>query len=378
MCILGGPISYLHKKSPYALDYLTIDIINYEQLKKCQNRNYDLLVLDEGQYCKNPKSARTKEVFRRRKYCRQTLILTGTPILNRPEELFPLLQLTAPLQWDPAGLKGQELCGPGEGAGFKQYANRYCDAKKRFFGRKSFWDTSGASNLEELHQKLRDSVMIRRFKKDVLPELPPKRRQLIALPQTGVKTLLTEEMKIFGELTEDLTEASNRVAFSEISKVRRELAIKKVGPVVEHVKNTLETAEKVIVFAHHRDMVDGLLDGLKEFWPVRIVGETLSTGRYTAVNAFQNDPGCRVIVGSIGAMGTGHTLTASSLVIFAEQSWSPSEMSQAEDRAHRIGQRDAVLVQHLVFENSLDSHMCEVLLKKQDIIDRAIDGKAIS
>ena len=112
--------------------------------------------------------------------------------------------------------------------------------------------------------------------------------------------------------------------------------------------------EKLVVFAHHRDVIMGLVTSLSRFRPVTLTGETSPTDRQKAIDAFQTDPGIRLFIGNIVAAGTGITLTAASHCIFAELSWVPAELSQCEDRLHRIGTQDSVSVQHLVLKGSLD------------------------
>jgi SNF2 family DNA or RNA helicase len=144
--------------------------------------------------------------------------------------------------------------------------------------------------------------------------------------------------------------------------------------VIDHVKNSLEdNNNKLIIAAHHHDVIDELMEGLAEFNPVKLTGETKEADRQAAVDRFQNDPDCRVFIGSITAAGVGITLTASSHVIFAELDWTPGNITQMEDRAHRIGQTDTVLVQHIVLADSLDARMAKMLVEKQEIIDSALD-----
>lgn len=357
---------------------LQIDIVNYDILKKLpKTATFDLLILDEAHYVKNPKSQRSKLVQDVKKRSKKVIALTGTPIANRPVELFPILQLVAPEAWDPAGLKGQEIVPAGGGAGFFRYAKRYCNAHKQFFGRKSFWDFTGSSNLIELQERLRTTCMVRRLKKDVLTELPPKVRQTIVLPKSQEAE---DESAMWYEGyddIEDLTRAKAKLAFTEISAARRKLAISKVPAVVEHVRDALESSEKIVLFAHHKEVVAALMSELSEFNPVQVTGDTDTYDRQANVDTFQLNPDCRLIIGSIGAMGVGLTLTASSHVIFAELDWVPANMSQAEDRCHRIGQRGSVLVQHLVVEGSLDARMVELVIQKQQIADLALDTETL-
>jgi SWI/SNF-related matrix-associated actin-dependent regulator 1 of chromatin subfamily A len=130
----------------------------------------------------------------------------------------------------------------------------------------------------------------------------------------------------------------------------------------------------VILFAHHEEVIDALLEELREFLPCVIRGYTDEASRENAVKAFQEDTDRRLFLGSIGAAGVGLTLTASDHVVFAEESWSQKDISQCEDRAHRIGQKKSVLVTHIVFDGSLDANMMKKMVKKQEAADRALGG----
>ncbi len=146
----------------------------------------------------------------------------------------------------------------------------------------------------------------------------------------------------------------------------------KIPYVIQHVTDSIEDGGKVIVFAHHHDVIDALS---AEFGSraVTVYGSTAMTARQAAVDRFQKDPECQVFIGGIQAAGVGLTLTASAHVIFAELDWVPGNVTQAEDRAHRIGQKNMVLIQHLVLEGSLDARMARILVDKQEIIDQALD-----
>ena len=354
-----------------------VDVINYDILKKLpKDASWDLLVLDEAHYVKNPKSQRTKLVQALKKRCARVLALTGTPILNRPVELWPILQIVAPETWDPAGFARGKQLGAGEGAGFFKFARRYCAAHEVWIGRSKHWDFTGASNLEELQEKLRATCMVRRLKADVLKELPAKRRQTIEL-EIDADEELDAERTSWGDSDFEPVKARARVQFTEISSARAALALKKVPAVVEHMCDALESSPKIVLFAHHRAVIEALRDQLAMYSPVVITGETPIEERQANVERFQTDPTCRVIIGSIGAMGVGLTLTAASHVVFAELDWTPANVTQAEDRCHRIGQLESVLVQHLVVKGSLDARMVELLIQKQEIADLALDEETL-
>jgi SWI/SNF-related matrix-associated actin-dependent regulator 1 of chromatin subfamily A len=282
---------------------------------------------------------------------------------------------------------------PDEFRSFFGFAKRYCGADNNGYG----FDPTGASNLPELQDKLRGTIMIRRLKADVLTELPAKRRSIIEIPANGASAAVEAEADAFAaheerlaslrvavelakasDLVEDYRRAvgalmeAAQVAFSDISRLRHETAVAKIPYVVEHIRNIVDAGSKLVVFAHHHDVIEAIA---KEFGSqaVTLYGATAMDARQAAVDRFQNDPECLVFVGGILAAGVGITLTAASHVVFAELDWVPGNVTQAEDRCHRIGQRDCVLVQHLVLEGSLDARMAGVLVEKQEVQSAALD-----
>ena len=346
-------------------------VVNYEVVGKHPElqKGWDIAIFDESHYLKNPKAARTKEGLGIS--AKRRLFLTGTPIMNRPIELFPILE--------SVGIFGN----------YWKFAERYCDLQQTRYG----VDVSGASNLSELQGILREKIMVRRLKKDVLTELPAKIRQQIVLDPEGrdekaaIKAEL-EVLKTAKKAKEALKNDKNNQeikgiylnSLSEIAKARHSTTLVKVPRVVERVQELLESGEarKIIVFAHHRDVIDALKSGLSAFSPVSLTGEDSLEARQQAVDRFQTDPSCRVFIASIRAAGVGITLTAASTVIFAELDWTPSALSQAEDRAHRIGQTDSVLVVHILLNGSIDAKLSEKLIEKQKIIEKALDSQGSS
>ena len=359
-----------------------IVIINYDILNKYRTilgrRRWDLSVADEAHYIKNPKAKRSKLVVHIMQQSGRRVLLTGTPIVNRPAELFNLLQLLDPDRWD----------------NFFKYAQRYCAAYQGQWG----WDFSGSSNLGELQNILRRTVMVRRLKEDVLTDLPAKRRQVIPIPLNGYSEQVRKEKDLEDQYADEIAQAQNdmaqadiaedkkayqaavaklrdltKVQFTEMSEVRHETALLKVKDVISHVKDLMDSVDKVVVMAHHHDVIDELEAGLSEFNPVSLTGRDNQTHRQNAVDRFQTDPKCRLFIGSIQASGVGITLTAASTVVFAELDWVAGNLSQAEDRCHRIGQTDSVLVQHIVIDGSIDARMAQTVIAKQKVSDRALD-----
>lgn len=347
----------------WRVGHLSMRFINYDRLDKLDfDETWDLVIFDEAQYLKNPAAKRTKLAFQIK--TKRTLFLTGTPILNRPIELWPMLQ-----RLDPLDLGRDKWA----------FGRRYCGLRQIWAGRKQVWDWSGASNLDELQEKLRSKCMVRRLKADVLKELPAKRRQIIPLDHSGAAKLLEAERKLarevgFEEMARRLENGST-VGMTEMSKVRHELGLAKVDKAIDHITDLLESVGKVVVFAHHRDVIASLFKELSAFKVALIHGGTTGAARQQAVDDFQSPSGARVLIGQIQAAGVGITLTAASTVVFVEQDWVPGNMAQAEDRCHRIGQKESVLVQYLVFDESLDANMANTLINKSRVADAALDRR---
>lgn len=359
-----------------------IVVLNYEAVKKhaekIMAREWGAAIVDEAHYIKNPKAQRSKAVKTIR--ASRKIRMTGTPIVNRPAELQSIID-----DLEPAF------------AGFG-FLKRYAGAHQNGYG----WDFSGATNLDELQRRLRETIMVRRLKADVLAELPRKIRQIVELEadDSAMKSAVKSELRYEAQSEERLaslraavelskaesdeayqaavarlTEAS-RVDFTEMSKLRHETALVKVPAVIAHLENALDDdTNKIIVAAHHHDVIDQLTAAATErgWKPVWITGDSKEQERQTAVDNFQNDPNVRIFIGSITAAGVGITLTASSHVVFAELDWVPGNVTQFEDRAHRIGQTQTVLVQHLVLSESLDARMARTIVAKQAVIDSALD-----
>lgn len=381
-CIAIGSSQVL----PLPVDGFDICIINYDILRKhldkLQAVEWDLLVADEVHYCKSESAQRSKALYSIP--AKRKVGLTGTPIVNKPAELWPIISWLDPETWHRKKTF---------------YLKRYCNANFNGYG----YQTGGAAidRLPELQETLRRTIMIRRLKNDVLKELPPKMRQVIEVEASGESARVVQaEWELFGNAqsaldpfraavelakTEDDEEAyrsavaalkeAQGVQFTNMAKARKEAAMAKVPFVVDHIRSAVESSGKVVVFAHHHCVVDAL----REAFPresVALTGQTKMQDRAAAVDRFQSDGSCTVFIGSIMAAGVGLTLTAASHVVFAELDWVPGNVSQAEDRCHRIGQRDTVLVQHLALEGSVDAAMANTIVRKQKAIDAALDKDA--
>lgn len=379
LCPKSPMINWQREADKWLTRKVDLTIINYDVLhrrKEILDSSYDLCVIDESQYIKNPKAIRTKAALGLK--AKHFIFLTGTPIENKPIELWPIVQ-----KLDPTGL----------GRSYVSFGIRYCAGWQQEVWTKKMnphtkrleavqitvWNFDGSSNLDELQEKMRAGFMVRRLKKDVLTELPAKRRQIIPLPADGLKGDIGRELNAlkslpFEEAVRRLEQDEESPAFTAMSATRQKLGIAKAEAALDHIKDVLENEGKVIVFAHHKEVISLLNEGLRENYGAVVVdGSVTGPKRQAAVDQFQTDPGTRVFIGSIRACGTAITLTAASTVIFVEQDWVPGRMAQAEDRAHRIGQQGTVLCQYLVFDGSLDAHLCATQLHKQGVADSALD-----
>jgi SWI/SNF-related matrix-associated actin-dependent regulator 1 of chromatin subfamily A len=195
---------------------------------------------------------------------------------------------------------------------------------------------------------------------------------IVLEPGKALAKLVARESQAYADYEPASFLGKPQPAIGEISVTRKRIALAKVKFAVEHIKELLNEQEKVVVFAHHHEVIDALEEEFKEI-AVRIDGRVSLDERQRAVDRFQTDVSCRVFIGGIQAAGVGLTLTAASTVVFVELDWVPGNISQAEDRCHRIGQKESVLVQHLILEGSLDERVVGVLIGKQEIIDKALD-----
>ena len=327
--------------------------------KQLLARRFDLMGIDEVHLLKNTKAKRTQEIygFNRKKGLitrADSLIgMSGTPFVNRPIEIFPTIR---------------SFCHRAiENKSWFAFAKRYCAAVEDDYG----WDVSGASNTKELGLLLRGHFMVRRKKKEVLKDLPPLLTPIVYLEKNPEANKVIKKMARFK--LEDVSGDGASASFEGISADRKALGLSKVKPALEYIKNQLEGGrEKIVVFAHHREVVEQLQEGLKEYEAVKFYGGMSPEKKEAAKEAFQNEKECRVFVGSIVAAGVGLTLTAASYGCAVEWSYVPGENKQAVDRLHRIGQTESVLFDFLAYEDSLDENVIRSHIEKLQNINEIL------
>jgi hypothetical protein len=333
-------------------------IVNYEIVaahrESLSRARPKALVLDESHYCKNPRAKRTHAVRR----LAQTLpdkalrlALTGTPVMNRPEEIVAQLRIIGRLDEFGSGAR----------------------LKRRFTG-------MGAE--ERLHWHLRRTCFVRRLKKDVLPQLPAKRQVVVPVALDNEAEYRLAEKDVIAWLREqplDLAELNAKVAatlraerLAQIGTLKRLAARGKLAAAVTWIHDFLESGEPLVVFAHHEEVQSALLQRFPEAG--HLLGRDSAAARQATVEAYQDGTGHPLLICSTLAAGHGITLTRASNVAFLELEWTPAAHDQAEDRCHRIGQHDAVTAWYLLAAKTIDETIAELLQGKRSIVGAVTDG----
>ncbi|KAK7291760.1 hypothetical protein RIF29_07150 [Crotalaria pallida] len=342
------------------------NIISYDLVPKLQNMllasDFKVVIADESHFLKNAQAKRTTAALPVLKKAQYAILLSGTPALSRPIELFKQLEALYPDVYKNV----------------HEYGNRYC--KGGVFG-----VYQGASNHEELHNLMKATVMIRRLKKDVLSELPVKRRQQVFLDLADkdmkqINALFRElemvKAKIKAAKSNDEAESLKFTQKNLINRIYTDSAEAKIPSVLDYVGTVIEAGCKFLIFAHHQPMIDSIHEFLikKKVGCIRIDGGTPAASRQQLVTEFQEKDAIKAAVLSIKAGGVGLTLTAASTVIFAELSWTPGDLIQAEDRAHRIGQVSSVNIYYLLANDTVDDIIWDVVQSKLENLGQMLDG----
>lgn len=323
-----------------------VTIINYDVLQYAQTNvdRYNTLVLDECHRIKNPKAARTKAAMMAMKKIDYVYALSGTPIPNRPIELWPILHGLGIFR-----------------GGWYDFAARYAKMWNAPWG----LDTSGASNLPELKAMMKPHVL-RRKKEDIFKDYKQ--------PQVSLITFDLPNDKREQDFDADaLVSNPNAVlAFEGLAEIMREAGMRKVQYAADFIDDLLQAGEPVVVFAHHKDVVQALEDELKTHKPVIVVGDTTRLKRDMAIEAFQAGK-TELIIGNIAAMSEGVDLSASDTIVFVECTWSTSALEQASSRVENITKSGIPPVIYiLTIRASLDHVVLAKVLKKMDVVSQII------
>uniref|UniRef100_A0A6M3L3L4 Putative helicase n=1 Tax=viral metagenome TaxID=1070528 RepID=A0A6M3L3L4_9ZZZZ len=341
-----------------------ITIINYDILKgwlpTLIEAKVTSLLLDEIHYIKNRKTQRTKATLELSKAVKNVVCLSGTPIINRPEEFFNTLNIL-----DPENFPN-----------LWSYAHKFCAPKHTRFG----WSFTGSARTKELYSLVTRTVMLRRKKEDVLKDLPPKIRVVLPVEiDNRAEYIKAEEDFIewvrvnFGEVKAD--RAANAEALARIEYLKQLTIAGKMDAVIKWVDDFLGTRQKLVIFGTHHWTIDTLMGRFRGS-AVKIDGRDSSAAREMAVRSFQENPDIRLLVGNVKAAGVGITLTAASNTCFCELGWNPGELEQAEDRVHRIGQdADSVTAHYLLAKDTIEEEIAALIDEKRKVLSEVLDGK---
>lgn len=332
-------------------------VTNYEsvmiKLDWFKDATWDVLVCDEAAYIKNRKAARSKAIATIAKDVPYVWLLTATPMPNNTSEIWHLLHVLYPEKF----------------TSFWRFCEQYCYMEDGYFGGKTF--LPGIKNKASF-QRLVETIMLRRDKK--LLKLPP-----ISYEDVHLK-LNKDEAKMYVDIAENLMTIINGnmlvtpSAVAQITRLRQITCSPKLlgadvpSSKVETLKDLLEEYtqnHKVLVFTNFAEYVKVLEKELKGYNPVKVIGEMSAKARQDAVDKFTNEETCKVLIGTIKAMGEGLNIQKADVVIFTDKDWNPSNnYIQAVGRAYRRGQENPVHVISLIAENTIDEHVEEVLKEK--------------
>jgi superfamily II DNA or RNA helicase len=336
-----------------------ITILNYEIVAAHRaalvRRGPRALVVDESHYCKNPHAKRTQAVRRLAEAVGPDglrLALTGTPVLNHPEELIPQLRILGRLE------------DFGSGARFaREFQTQYSE--------------------ERLHWHLRRRCFVRRVKADVLPQLPAKRQVVVPIALTNEAEYRLAENDVIAWLRSqplDLSELGARISatlraerLAQLTALQRLAARGKLAAALAWIEDFLASGEPLVLFARHVEIQHAVLRRFPG--ALHLLGDDSLPGREASIAAFQEPAGPSLIVCATRTAAQGITLTRASNVCFLELEWTPAIHDQAEDRCHRIGQRDAVTAWYLLAANTIDETMATLMQRKREVVSAVTDGR---
>lgn len=336
---------------PSAFNIVNYDIIWKEPLRShLLQGQWQVLVCDESHALKNIDAKRTKFVLGKKGLylrCERRWLATGTPVLNRPVELYAPLRALFPSFL-------------GKYTSYYDFAYKFCAGYQGTFG----FDATGASNLDELCKILKP-FMLRRLKSEVVGYLPPV---------TYDKVYLDPSDKLIKLIEKEREEFSAKNLIGETSTTRQAIGVIKTQAAIKHIRELLNTKQKIVVFVWHKAVVESLMEEFKNE-AVRYTGSESTTEKDTAINRFQTDPSARLFIGNIKSAGYGvdGLQNVCDTALFVEMSYVPNEIKQAIDRLNRMGQKNPVQVQFLVAEKSIDEDLIDSLAGKAKNINIIMD-----
>ena len=333
------------------------DIVK-ELASLCKSGEIGIVAIDEVHKCKNPASQQGKGVLKLQPECR--IAMTGTPLMNQPFDLYIILK------W--LGYENHAF-----GAFKKHYAE---------YGGFGGYQVIGYKNLNELQERL-DEIMLRRLKSDVF-DLPEKLYIDEYVEMSGKQEQIYKEITMDIKMNIDNIKMANN-PLAELIRMRQATGYTgilsstiqesaKLDRMAELVEESRENNKQVVIFSNWTQMTDVIVERLNGYKVGVITGQTKDADRQQVVNDFQNGE-LDIVVGTIGAMGTGITLTAGTVEIFMDEPWNKANKEQAEDRCHRIGTTQNVTIYTLMCKDTIDERIHELVEKKGAMADALVDGK---
>lgn len=316
------------------------------------------VIVHNSHYLKNMKAERTTAVLGAGALAhkaQRTIMVTGTPVLNRPIELYPMLKVLCPAVI-------------GAYKDYYKYAMRYCNAWYDAFS----FNVNGASHTDELNAALRKYYMIRRTLSEVETQIPARQYQMWFIePSLKVKTKM---QLVENAVRKDFQYQNLNLEGGELATVRRETAESKIESCIEHIHDRINECGKLVIFAYHHSVIQNLQKQLSKYKPVVLDGSKSQTQRQAAIDSFVNDPSTQVFIGQIQAAGQGidGLQLVCNHVMFLEWSWVPGEIEQAMKRVQRMGQTKTTFVEFIVWSDSVEEHMMRTALDKVQVIREVV------
>lgn len=331
---------------------------------------WDAIILDEAHALKEIGARRTQALFgggRREEFqdplaehAERIFALTGTPLPNRPRECYTL---TRALCWEAIDYMTAD-----------NFRYRFNPSARLATGH--IREEKG--RLPELQARLRCNFMVRRLKEDVLKDLPDKTYEFAYIEKDGRISDIIKRERMLNYSISDLKKPNVQM-FGEISTIRREMGEAKVPQAVNHIKYLLDIVEveKLVVFSHHRSVMDALRQALQSYGVVEVRGGISDRNRQDAISEFVNNPKIRVFSGQLEASGVGidGLQKVCSHVVIVEPAWTSGSNEQAIDRLHRVGQHGNVIAQFIVVEGSLDERILALVIDKTHTVHEALDNR---
>ena len=319
--------------------------------------NFQTIICDEVQYIAEPETIRARAILQISKALQNSkkLFISGTPYETKTSQFFTCLSILDPVEFNNR----------------YRFLMRYCDPVKTFFG----WKFDGLSNAEELHAKI-SKFMIRRLKKDVLTQLPPKIRAVVPMQVTPAERKIYDEVD--WQFEQDIINGvkDKKEQLGHIAHLKQASYKAKEKAVIKWIKDYLTFQnKKLVVFIYHKATYDALMQEFG-YCSVGLTGATSPNQRQAVVDKFQNEDKVFLFIGQIKASGVGLTLTKASATCFVEFGSTAPQHEQAEDRVHRIGQTaDSVMAYYLILENSIEQDIMNTLERRNKDLKKVMNNE---